>query len=122
MFMERTLGELKPIIDQLHKLVPYEGACESPRSKNKALDKYRRATNCVYDFFNNGLINRRSEFVRMFGNAPYIDSFRYMSPDGWDRWEDIIAPQFRQIIMDAAKEQGIQSEPTYLDLYSDEVA
>ena len=123
MFMERTLGDLKPIIDQLQELVPFEGACESPRSKNKALDKYRRATNCVYDFFNNGLINRRSQFVRIFGNAPYIDSFVHMSPDRWDRWEDIIAPKYKAIILDAAKEQGIQSDskPSYLDLYSEEV-
>ena len=122
MFMERTLGELKPIIDQLQDLVPFEGACESPRSKNKALDKYRRATNCVYDFFNNGLMNRRSQFVKMFGDAPYIESFRVFSSVSWEQWEDFIAPKYKAIILDAAKEQGIQSEPTYLDLYADEVA
>ena len=121
MFMERTLGELKPTIDQLQNLVPLQGACEFPRSKNKALDKYRRATNCVYDFFNNGLMNRRTQFVRMFGDAPYYSSFGSFSSVSWNQWEDFIAPQFRQIIMDAAQEQGIQSEPTYLDLYANEV-
>ena len=118
MFMQRTLGDIGYIIDQLDDLVPFQGACEFPRSKNKALDKFRRSQNVVYDFFNNGLMNRRSEFVGIFGDAPYVSSFRSFSSVSWDQWEDFIAPQFRKIIMDAAEEQGIRIEPTYLDLYA----
>ena len=60
--------------------------------------------------------------MRMFGNAPYIESFRVFSSVSWEQWEDFIAPKYKAIILDAAQEQGIHSEPTYLDLYADEVA
>ena len=120
MFMERTLGDVKYIIDELSALVPMQGACEFPRSKNKSLDKFRRATNCVYDFFNNGLMNRRYQFIDIFGPAPTMRDFSCFSSVSWDQWEDRIEPMFRKIIMDAAEEQGIEIRPTYLDLYKGE--
>ena len=35
MFMERTLGDIEPVIDRLTDLLPLEGSVESPRSTNK---------------------------------------------------------------------------------------
>lgn len=120
MFMQRTLGDIEAMIGQLTELVPFEGTCKFPRSNNKALDKFRRAQNVVYDFFNNGLGNRRSQFLAIFGDAPHRDSFRYFNAERWDRWEDFIAPQFRQIILDAAVEQGIQIQyPPHKILWSE---
>ncbi len=51
----------------LRKLIPTEGALPNARSKNKALDKLRRAGNCYYDLYNNGLGNRAAEFRQVFG-------------------------------------------------------
>ena len=38
--------------DELNKLIPASGKCENPRSKNKHLEKFRKAQNAAYDFFN----------------------------------------------------------------------
>lgn len=47
-------------------LIPVEGAVANPK-QNPALEKLRKAANCYYDLFNNGLCNRASEFRRVFG-------------------------------------------------------
>ena len=52
--------------DELNKLIPASGKCEKPNSKNKHLEKFRKAQNAAYDFFNNGLCNKRGLFVSMF--------------------------------------------------------
>ena len=77
-------------------------------SKNKHLEKLRRAQNAAYDFFNNGLCNKRGLFVSVFGEAPTQSSFRYFNNDSWDMWEDNIEKIFTPIILAAAKEQGVK--------------
>ena len=57
---------------QLSALLPSEGSVVLPK-KNKALELYRRASNCYYDLYNNGLCNRTCEFRRVFG----ISSSKY---------------------------------------------
>ena len=52
--------------DELNKLIPASGKCEKPNSKNKHLEKFRKAQNATYDFFNNGLCNKRGLFVSIF--------------------------------------------------------
>lgn len=125
MFMQKYIGDLEPIIDQLHERVPFEGACEFPRSKNKKLDKFRRAQNVVYDLFNNGLMNRRGQWKQTMGISIPIAGCREQyhirqDADYWDRIERRVAPTMRGIILDAAEEQGIKFEPTFLDLYEGE--
>lgn len=51
----------------LRTLIPLEGSVTSPRSRNKALEKFRKASNCYYDLHNNGLCNRAAEFNAIFG-------------------------------------------------------
>ena len=75
--------------DKLNELIPAAGRCENPMSKNKHLEKFRRAQNAAYDFFNNGLCNKRSLFVSIFAendsyyidkwNIPTMNSFRYFN-------------------------------------------
>lgn len=103
-------ADLKDIQERLFDLVPSSGRCESPNSKNKALDRFRRASNLAYDLFNNGLMNRRSDFKRFFGFVP-IPSWRYQDGMNYERWErveermeEVITP----IILAAAKEQGVK--------------
>jgi len=94
-----------------------EGRCEKPLSDNKNLEKFRRAQNAIYDFFNNGLCNKRSLFVSIFAenenyyidkwNIPTMNSFSYFTKDSWTMWEDQIEKIFTPIVIDAAKEQGL---------------
>ena len=112
MWMERTLGDLEPIIDKLNELVPLEGSVESPRSANKYLERFRKAQNAVYDCFNNGLMNQRKEFASIFGMryaevpVPTIRSqMAFNARINWEYVEDTIAPEFRRIIGLAAAEQ-----------------
>ena len=104
--------------DELNKLIPASGQCENPRSKNKHLEKFRKAQNAAYDFFNNGLCNKRGLFVSIFAqnesyyidkwNIPTMNSFRYFNNDSWDMWEDQIERIFTPIMLAAAKEQGVK--------------
>jgi len=112
MWMERTLGDLEPVIDRLNELVPLEGSVESPRSANKYLERFRKAQNAVYDCFNNGLMNQRKEFASIFGMryaevpVPTIRSqMAFDAKINWEYCEDAIAPEFRRIINLAAAEQ-----------------
>ena len=54
----------KTSYDKLEELLPFEGRCEFPNSKNKHLEKFRRAQNAAYDLFNNGLCNKSKTFQR----------------------------------------------------------
>ena len=104
--------------DELNNLIPAAGKCESPMSKNKHLEKFRKAQNAAYDFFNNGLCNKRGLFVSIFAqnedyyidkwNIPTQSSFRYFTNDSWNMWEDNIERIFTPIMLAAAKEQGVQ--------------
>lgn len=100
--------------DELNDLLPMMGKCENYRSTNKNLDKFRRMQNAAYDFFNNGLCNKRDLFVREFGKdidkwlIPTQNSFRYFSSESWRQWEDTIEKILTPVIIAAAKEQGIK--------------
>ena len=75
--------------DKLNELIPAAGKVANPMSKNKHLEKFRRAQNAAYDFFNNGLCNKRGLFVSIFAenesyyidkwNIPTQSSFRYFN-------------------------------------------
>ena len=94
--------------DKLNELIPLEGKCELSRSKNKHLDKFRRAQNAAYDLFNNGLCNKRGLFVQIFGDAPTQKSVYYFTKVSWEQWEDRVEKILTPIILAAAKEQGVK--------------
>ena len=104
--------------DELNNLIPAAGKVANPMSKNKHLEKFRKAQNAAYDFFNNGLCNKRGLFVSIFAenenhyidkwNIPTMNSFRYFTKDSWDMWEDNIEKIFTPIMLAAAKEQGVK--------------
>ena len=112
MWMDRTMSDLEPIMEELQELVPFEGKCEFSQSKNKALDRYRRATNLIHDLFNNGLGNRRKNWYSTFKFEPpihtHLEAYRYSIRQDrkyWDNIEDRVHPTYRQIVMDAVLEQ-----------------
>ena len=104
--------------DELNNLIPAAGKVANPMSKNKHLEKFRRAQNAAYDFFNNGLCNKRGLFVSIFAenesyyidkwNIPTMNSFKYFTRESWDCWEDRIEKILTPIIIAAAKEQGVK--------------
>lgn len=94
-------GQYQAIYDELHKLVPVEGACEDAKGKNRKLEKLRVATNCYYDLFNNGLCNRAAEFRRVFGfGGSAIVRSRYQDTS-------VLEETMDEIILAAALEQGL---------------
>ena len=108
----------KTLVDELNALLPMSGRCEKTLSDNKNLETFRRAQNAVYDFFNNGLCNKRGLFVSIFAenenyyidkwNIPTQKSFRYFTKDSFNCWEDRIEKILTPIIIAAAKEQGVK--------------
>ena len=115
MWMERTLGDLKEVIELLHERVPMTGPCEKRYTKNKRLDRFRRASNVVYDIFNNGLMNRGKE-IRVLDSKLRVRDLpiHASNADKWDIIEDRISGYYREIVMDAVLEQfGRQG---YLDV------
>jgi len=95
----------KELSDKLDDLIPLQGRVESPMSKNKALEKFRVASNLVHDLFNNGLGNRRSHFQGFFGWAPHTRGG--MTNNQFEQAERKLEPVLTRIIIEAAKEQGI---------------
>lgn len=41
-----------PLANALNELVPFSGQVEEPR-KNRNLEKFRKASNCYHDLYNN---------------------------------------------------------------------
>ena len=95
----------KSLVNKLNDLIPFQGKVSNPRSKNKNLETFRKAQNVVYDLFNNGLCNRRSEFIRLFGFSPI--SSKYWTDVSLNDLENTVERRFTRIIISAAKEQGI---------------
>ena len=96
--------------NNLNDLLPFEGRCEFPNSKNKALDKFRRAQNAAYDLFNNGLGNKRALFKSIFGWSVGVRDTSYATKMQWSMWEDRVEEVLTPIMLEAAKEQGVTNE------------
>lgn len=98
-------GTYMETANQLQQLIPAEGAVENPR-KNPKLEKFRKAVNCYYDLYNNGLCNRASQFSKVFG----IRSSAYKER-GYgsysNRMYELVEEVMDDIVADAAMEQGI---------------
>lgn len=104
MWMERTCSDLENIIDQLQERVPLMGRCEKYQTKNKHLDRFRRAQNVIHDIFNNGLMNRGRE-VGILGVRKRDLPLYVSNTNKWEIIEDRITDKFREIVMNAVLEQ-----------------
>ena len=98
----------KHLQEKLEELIPFEGRCEFPNSKNKNLEKFRRAQNAAYDLFNNGLGNKRSLFKNIYGWSVGPKDTCYASKMTRSYWEDRVEEVLTPIIIAAAKEQGVK--------------
>jgi len=103
-------GKYNTLAAQLQELIPAEGAVVNPR-KNKKLEKFRKAVNCYYDLYNNGLINRASSFAKVFG-IPARDYKYGLGRRGFMACLYIETEQVMdKIVYEAAVEQGFA--PTF---------
>ncbi len=95
----------KNLQGKLDELVPFSGRVEHSKSKNKSLERYRVASNLVYDLFNNGLMNRRSHFRGFFGWSP--STAGGISQAQFEYANTKLEPVMTRIMIDAGKEQGV---------------
>ena len=106
MWMERTLGDLETVIELLNERIPLSGPCEKRYTKNKRLDRFRRAQNVVHDIFNNGLMNRGREIRVLDSGLRVCDLPLHVSnANKWDIVEDRITQYYRWIVEAAVLEQ-----------------
>ena len=103
---ENRSGKYNSAAEKLLALIPDEGAVKNPR-KNVKLEKFRKAVNCYYDLYNNGLCNRARQFSALFNITPSIyrleKRYRY-SPLLYI----LVETKMDDIIEAAAIEQGIE--------------
>lgn len=96
-------GKYQVVCDLLGEMVPDSGPVTG--SKNRALEKYRKACNCYYDLYNNGLINRATSFAKVFK----IPASQYRIPGTYGRFGHYLYVQtedvMNDIIVAAALEQ-----------------
>ena len=102
-------SDMQDLADELSSLVPAMGPVPDPR-KNKALERFRRASNCYYDLYNNGLCNRRQEFYRLFKIrvSDFYNPWMRGREIDFDRIMPVVEPVMRQFVIEAAAEQGIE--------------
>lgn len=88
----------------LEAYIPDEGSAVAAR-KNPKLEVFRKASNCYYDLFNNGLCNRAAEFNRVFK----IRKSAVVDFDGKikGRALHMLEQRMDKIILEAAMEQGL---------------
>jgi hypothetical protein len=114
-------GKYPEIQEALSKLVPPLGKVKDA-ANNPALEKFRIASNCYYDLYNNGLCNRGEEFEEVFGFDAFEVGEKHINPR-WDREDedqkysgyidltqeliDRTEREMDKIILEAAKEQGL---------------
>lgn len=106
--------DLEQVYNVLDEMIPLEGSVRNV-NKNKALERFRKATNVVYDIFNNGLCNK-AKSLRVLGLKRYdlpLEEYRggeLLMRANWERIREIVTPIYEQILLEAVKEQGIQCE------------
>jgi hypothetical protein len=93
-------GKHGELLDALRTLVPDSGeVCNA--DNHPALERFRVASNCYYDLYNNGLCNLADEFSQIFG---------FTVPNG-ELTPEIVKDTEREmnrIIVAAAKEQKVE--------------
>lgn len=104
MYWERT-GKYQKESDKLQKLIPFQGEVNNP-TENPALEKFRKASNCYYDLYNNGLCNREQEFKEVFG----FDGTDIIQGENDDWYSVKLEHKIDKIIEAACKEQNIKIE------------
>ena len=103
-------GQYQNLVEELTKRLPPFDSVPNAKTSNKHLEKFRKAQNCSYDLYNNGLCNKAREFSIVFcipGVPREIkQNYRYNTLV-CKTTEELIEAKMDKIILAAAKEQGI---------------
>lgn len=104
-------GKHEDLSEKLNALVPDSGEVANA-DDNPALEKFRKALNCYYDLYNNGLCNLAEEFEHIFGiRLPRgEDEFEDEIPDHVALTQELVnktEAAMNRIIRAAAKEQRL---------------
>lgn len=104
-------GTHQELAVKLQSMIPFSGKVEDFR-KNKKLEKFRKAVNCYYDLYNNGLGNRARSFAKIIGiPAGQYKYDRYARQAYGCAFADVLYTKTEavmdEIILDAAREQGL---------------
>jgi hypothetical protein len=96
--------------DALEKLLPIFGEVEDGKGANKHLETFRRAVNCYYDVYNNGLCNRAREFSTLFKIAGVAKEIRSRRANGTLSMEtqERIEDKMSLFILAAFQEQFVE--------------
>ena len=98
----------KELYDALWDKVPVMGEI---KGKNyKKLEKFRRASNVIYDIFNNGLMNRARELRVLKLKVDDLSLPRERCEPNWDYNDKVVWEAFRPIIIEAVIEQLRRTE------------
>jgi len=103
-------GQYQNLVRPLAKQLPTFGSVPDAKTANKHLEKFRKAQNCYYDLYNNGLCNKAREFSTVF-RIPGVpreikQNYRYNTLV-CKTTEELIEAKMDKIILAAAKEQGV---------------
>lgn len=82
-------GRFQELAEKLNKLIPTKGPVDKPRSLNRCLERFRKASNAYYDLFNIGVLNRITSNYK------------------WELAHQHAEPAMDRYIIDAAVEQGL---------------
>lgn len=106
-------GRYQDLALALQKLVPASGPVEK-YWKNKELERFRKASCAYYDTFNNGGCNRMKSISRFFGadvtswlRLMWSNRKHFNGLNGWDKIHKYTEPKMDEIILAAAREQGL---------------
>ena len=99
----------KTAVDKLNELLPFEGRVEYSQSKNKNLEKFRKAQNAMYDLFNNGLCIERvsSERYSVLLTVRHMSGIRH-NGFMWKRlWKHILPQLFKMQLKNKELYNGV---------------
>jgi len=103
-------GQYQSLVEELTERLPAFDSVPNAKTTNKHLEKFRKAQNCYYDLYNNGLCNKAREFSIVF-RIPGVPREIKQNYGHYDMISkstaDAIEAKLDEIILAAAKEQGI---------------
>jgi hypothetical protein len=103
-------GKYEAVVEALNGLIPSVGEVVNPR-KNRQLEKFRKASNCYYDLYNNGLMNHAAAFAKVFRipSSQYKMGSRFSAykPMFEYHFYEMVEEEMDKIVIAAAVEQKI---------------
>lgn len=96
-------GRFQYQANQLQKLIPHSGSVRNP--EHTKLEKFRVASNCYYDLYNNGLGNRSKEFAKTFKIK--LSRFRKYRFEFEPELFQLLELKMDVIVFEAALEQNV---------------